>query len=137
MDIVLISEGVQDGQENCVQLITCTTGPIQGNLFWYAQFSNGSEARFARNDGGNAESSPPYNEITLDGVTDYQTIVTREVMNNNLFTNFNSTLAFSIKNLVHYNLTTLSCGSVNSNSSKITPLIPQIDSKSIFVRIVC
>ncbi len=70
MDIVLISEGVQDGLENCVQLITCTAGPILGNLFWYAAFVNGSEVRFARNDGGNAESSPTYNEITLDGVTD-------------------------------------------------------------------
>ncbi len=94
-----------------MELISCITGPIQGHLFWFAEFPNGSEARFARNDGGNAEPNPPYNEITLDGVTDYYTEVTRGIMNGDLFTNFNTTLAFDILKTNKLNITKIWCGS--------------------------
>ena len=94
-----------------MELISCITGPIQGNLFWFAEFPNGSETRFARNDGGNAEPNPPYNEITLDGVTDYYTEVTRGIMNGDLFTNFNTTLAFDILKTNKLNITKIWCGS--------------------------
>ncbi len=127
MDTVSISETIEAGQGNCVQLFTCTTGPIHGNLFWYAQFSNGSEIRFARNDGGNAETNPPYNEITLEGVIDYHTIVSRGIMDGNLFTNFNSTLSFDISHLIQYNLTSISCGSINVNSSVRSPQMALFD----------
>ncbi len=103
-------------QGNCLKLFTCTTGPIQGNLFWYAQFASGSEVRFARN-GGNAESNPPYNEITLEGVTDYYTSVTREVMNGDLFTNFNSTLAFDGIFSIRSKIAFILCGSVTYSTT--------------------
>ncbi len=112
-------------------MFTCTTGPIQGNLFWYAQFVNGSEIRFARNDGGNAESEPPYNEITLDGVSDYNTKVTRGIMNGDLFTNFSSTLAFDVIHLIQLKITNVICGSVIFNSSRINSEMPQFNSKSV------
>ncbi len=128
---VIAASEIQEIQGNCLQLFTCTTGPIQGNLFWYAQFVNGSEIRFARNDGGNAEPNPPYNEITLDGATDYYTSVTREVMNGDLFTNFNSTLAFDGIFSIRSKIAFVICGSVNSNSSKIPIQLPQIKGKLI------
>ena len=127
MDTVSISETIEAGQGNCVQLFTCTTGPIQGNLFWYAQFSNGSEIRFARNDGGNSQTNPPYNEITLEGVIDYHTIVSQGNMDGGIFTNFNSTLSFDISHLIQYNLSSISCGSINVNSSLTSPQMAQFD----------
>ena len=108
--------------EDCMLLITCLSGPIQGNLFWHA-IVNGSEMRIARNDGGNAEPNPPYNEILLSGVTDYYTGVTRGIMNDNLFTTFNSTLSFNSTELVNFNVSNIRCGSVIDNSTtEINPL---------------
>ncbi len=112
-----------------MELISCTAGPIQGNLFWFAEFPSGSETRFARNDGGNAELNPPYNEITLEGVTDYYTEVTRGLMNGDLFTNFNTTLAFDILKTTELNITKIWCGSQITISQKIVPFKLRVESK--------
>ncbi len=110
-----------------MELISCITGPLKGNLFWLAELSNGSEIRFARNDGGNAELNPPYNEITLDGVTDYYTEVTRGIMNGDLFTNFNTTLSFDVRETTKLNISSIWCRSTDTNSSKIIPMKLRVD----------
>ncbi len=110
-----------------MELISCITGSIpEGNLFWFAEFPNGSEVRFARNDGGFAELNPPYNEITLEGVTDYYTAVTRD-SNVDLFFNFNTTLSFDVRETTKLNISSIWCQSTDTNSSKIIPMKLQVD----------
>ena len=52
-------------------------------------------------------------------------------MNGNLFTNFNSTLAFDVIHLIQLKITNVICGSVIFNSSRINSEMPQFNSKSV------
>lgn len=136
MEITLTLGAEENRLGICEQPYTCITGPTTGNLCWNVSFGNGSEVKFARNDGGNIEDNPAYQEISFDAVTKNFTFVTRSTIDNIPAHSFNSTLYFDVIKLIQSNVTSISCATsilceTATNTRKISPQIPQFNGKFI------
>ncbi len=67
-------------------------------------------------------------------MTDYYTGVTRGIMDDNLFTTFNSTLSFNIVDLLDYKVANITCGSIMARSAKVNPLAGKLKGRYFIAR---